>query len=446
METKDNRGGWKDILKGAEAVPSDFVWEGIEANLDRFEVGKLRRAVVFHRWLAAAGVTLALLSTGMAWWWAGTHQQPVTTILANTSDVKPETENQIQSNQAAQHASPEIPKRTFFSSNSLRDNKRNDHSAAVSGAHGSSQHRVTFMPASQQWTTDASVFKTQTNASTIYPAPQQQETSSVLPEEAPLLIDLALTETKSEKSKLKQEERFWTSVGFSAGTFNNATPNGTAQAASALQSLDAGKTVASESNSSGHAYTVNVGVGTRISKRVVLLGGISYVSQQSDYTATSVISDFSEQTLMPASINAFEKKAEGNTTSAILSSTPYTVNNNIQLISFPMQAGYMLFDKRFSLQVNSGFSTDLFLQNTITPQAENLQKTTQGRGDDSPYRPVNFSGLIGTEVSYRFTDNYRIALSPGLRYPINSIYKSDLGIESSPLTFDMAVRFRYIFK
>jgi hypothetical protein len=95
--------------------------------------------------------------------------------------------------------------------------------------------------------------------------------------------------------------------------------------------------------------------------------------------------------------------------------------------------------------MNAGLSTDLFLQNTITPEGGSLDKTTQGNGDDSPYRTLNFSGLMGTEVSYRFGQRYRLSINPGFRYPLNSVYKSDIGVESTPLTFDVGLRFRYIF-
>jgi hypothetical protein len=53
---------------------------------------------------------------------------------------------------------------------------------------------------------------------------------------------------------------------------------------------------------------------------------------------------------------------------------------------------------------------------------------------------------MGTEFSYRLGQRYRVALNPALRYPINSVYKSDVGIDSTPITFDIGLRFRYIFK
>jgi hypothetical protein len=155
--------------------------------------------------------------------------------------------------------------------------------------------------------------------------------------------------------------------------------------------------------------------------------------------------NYQQQRFRAASTNEMLNFDAQEVNTKIVYTAPYDVNNNMRYLSIPMQAGYLLVNKTFGLQLNAGVATDLFLQNTVTADSDQLDKATQPGGSDSPYRAVNLSGLFGTEVSYRFGEHYRVSLNPGIRYPFNSIYKSDLGLESTPLTFDVGLRFRYIF-
>ncbi|HYC86220.1 MAG TPA: hypothetical protein VEB86_13400, partial [Chryseosolibacter sp.] len=152
-------------------------------------------------------------------------------------------------------------------------------------------------------------------------------------------------------------------------------------------------------------------------------------------------------TFRPLSLNEFAKLANiAEQDNRFVTTAPYTVNNNVSYVSVPLQAGYVLLNRKFGIQLNGGLATDLFIKNRKTADGGELEEIEQGRGKDSPYRPLNFSGLLGTEVTYRVGDRYRIAVNPGLRYPLKSVYKSEVGIESVPVIFDLGVRFRYIFR
>ncbi|SKC59613.1 outer membrane beta-barrel protein [Ohtaekwangia koreensis] len=274
--------------------------------------------------------------------------------------------------------------------------------------------------------------------------PADFDATKLAPQEDPLMVMLARLD-QQEKNVLEEQkkeeknntEKLWTSVGFAAGSFN--TVNSTVSPSSA-QSFAANSAATQQAKASGSAYTVGISLGTRISKRWVVQGGVNYMTQASDYTANAVgTSDFTN--FSAPNVNSMMSEAD----SKIVSTAPYTINNNVQFVSIPLQAGYLVVNKRFGVQLNGGISTDMFLQNTLTPESDNVSKTTQGSGADSPYRSLNFSGLVGTEFSYKFGQHYRLSLNPGLRYPFNSIYKSDQPITAMPLTFDVGLRFRYIF-
>ncbi|HEY9045261.1 MAG TPA: outer membrane beta-barrel protein [Ohtaekwangia sp.] len=245
----------------------------------------------------------------------------------------------------------------------------------------------------------------------------------------------AVAANKDEQSPLS--EKLWTSVGFAAGSFNTVNSSVSTPPS---QSFSANNVAGQQAKASGSAYTVGVSMGTRLSERWVVQGGVNYMSQASDYTTNAAsTSDFSS--FAPQSVNSALSTADAR----VVSTAPYSVNNNMQFISVPVQAGYLIVNKKFGVQLNGGIATDMFLQNTLTPEGGGISKTTQSSGADSPYRTLNFSGLVGTELSYKFGQHYRLALNPGLRYPFNSIYKSNQPIAAMPLTFDVGLRFRYIF-
>jgi len=260
---------------------------------------------------------------------------------------------------------------------------------------------------------------------------------------------LAQAEWKEKEKKKSTHEKLWTSVGFSTGAYSGSNSSAVSAAAfdasaMGLQNYSASSSLSNEATASGVVYSVGMNVGTRLSSRWVLQGGLNYMQQSYAYTSDALMtSDFENY----STVNTAEitKMADGNGSARIVRSSPYNVDNSLKFLSFPVQAGYVLLNRSFAIQMNGGISTDLFLQGTATPEGEAVAGNVASTNEDSRYRPVNFSGLMGTEFSYRFADHYRIALTPGIRYPFNSIFNSEEGLEVRPLTFDVGLRFRYIF-
>src|SRR5690606_25999219 len=120
------------------------------------------------------------------------------------------------------------------------------------------------------------------------------------------------TREDRKKNEDLMHESLWTSVGFAAGSFNTiqapSASSGSSLAAAAL----AGPIVENEAKASGYAYSMGLNVGTRISERWVLQGGVNYLTQSSDYTANSVVADgpgfafnsMSNERYKPATSNA----------------------------------------------------------------------------------------------------------------------------------------------
>src|SRR5690606_16111050 len=262
-----------------------------------------------------------------------------------------------------------------------------------------------------------------------------------------LLASIEMEERASREKNKFDDEKVWTSVGFSTGTFSNPNPGGSSPVMNTMSTnlklSPANTTLANETQASGVSYSVGVNVGGKIAPRWVLQGGINYMTQNAAFTSDAVVTE-DYQNFKAAYSAEINKLSDAS--GRVVPTAPYSVTNNMEYLSIPMQAGYILINRSFGLQINGGVSTDLFIQNTLEPQSGSLDKVTNGRGSDSPYRPVNFSGLVGTEFSYRFSDHYRLSVNPGIRYPFSSIYKSDVGLSVTPVTFDVGIRFKYIFQ
>jgi hypothetical protein len=314
---------------------------------------------------------------------------------------------------------------------------------------------VDINPFSRYYTANHGEFGAVNNASTLasnggvkklpsrVEKPVDFDATKLAPQVDPLMLMLARLDEegkgRSEEQKKDESnnaEKLWTSVGFAAGSFNTVNSN-----ASTSQSFAMNNVANQQAKASGSSYTVGLSMGTRLSKRWIVQGGVNYMTQSSDYTSNAVDASADFENFSAPAVNSIMSEAD----SRIVPTAPYTINSSLRYVSIPLQAGYMIVNKRFGVQLNGGVSTDMFLQNTLTPETDNVSKTTQGSGEDSPYRTFNFSGLVGTEFSYKFGQHYRLALNPGIRYPFSSIYKSDQPITAMPLTFDVGLRFRYIF-
>lgn len=304
----------------------------------------------------------------------------------------------------------------------------------------------------------------------LSPLVKTEKVKLVLPEKEavdPLALMMArLQERENElmreedphtKKKEKQvlHEKVWTSLGLAAGMFNT---NNSVKSSSTGSSL-AKTTAESQSKAPGNTYSLGLALGTKVSNRWVVQGGLTYLTQVSNYATISAIGSPDLQSFRVGTINdlntststsdnslsAIGNSDNGTTKKKAVRIAQYNVNNQVQFVSVPLQAGYLAINRKISVLINAGVSTDLFIKNTMAPENDDVKKATQTIGGESDYQPVNFNGLLNTELSYKLGSHYRLALNPGIRYPFSSIYRSETGITATPLTMDIAMRFRYIF-
>jgi hypothetical protein len=194
----------------------------------------------------------------------------------------------------------------------------------------------------------------------------------------------------------------------------------------------------SKPSSTGAAYSMGVTVGKKISDRWVLQTGINYMNQMLSYTSN--FATYTSSNELKASVADY---ADRN--SAVTVTQPYRINSSMEYVSVPLQAGYLIVDRKIGLQLNAGIASDIFLRNTLQDQSGQAAKYSEGSGESSPYRTFNWAGLASTELSYKIGDHYRISLMPGMRYSFQPSLKSSTAI-TTPFVLDIGFRFKYIFK
>lgn len=227
-----------------------------------------------------------------------------------------------------------------------------------------------------------------------------------------------------ERNKKFEHEKLWASVTAASGAYAESlgasynSPAALRIYTNAVAQYAPSATVTNAVASTGPVPTVgksfSYGVigGVRLAERWVLQTGVQYLNQTMG-SATSQYANYGSGSLI--STNEF--------------------------VSVPLQAGYLLINRKIGWQLNPGVSTDFFVRNTLSNQQ---QSVSQGAGVDSPYRSVNFAGLMSSEFSYKLGKNYRLSVVPGVRYAINPALKSTA--TGGAIAWDLGFRFRYIFK
>ncbi len=488
MEREKFEDSWKEIFEKAEVSPSENVWTNIELELEKQKGGQLKRRLMFYQMLAAASVVFAMALGSIAFFYGFQHQYSGNNIsLQNSTELTPSAKNDlkapldlsptpspssdeaIESNPLAQTSvtsdiitPTDKPKfsngvNPSISRSAVTSNDKNDLSNSVSNFTPDQSSGVAASSKDPRSFPELPMEIDDTNLSAFYHPEKIELEIPAMKEVDPVMAMLAKLEMREKEvsgEKNKKEEKsesLWTSIGFAAGSYNTVrSGGGTTTQASSASTMQASSQIADqEANASGFSYSMGVNVGTRLAERWVLQGGVNYLTQSSDYTSSNAVVSQDFQSFKPASTNELVKAENQGVNDKIIYTAPYNINNSMRYLSIPMQAGYLLVNKTFGFQLNAGVATDLFLQNTVKADGDKVggkvDNTTQSSGSDSPYRSVNLSGLFGTEFSYRFGPHYRVALNPGIRYPFNTIYKSNLGVQASPFTFDVGLRFRYIF-
>lgn len=438
MERQKFEENWKSAFDGAETTPPDRVWSSIELDLAGQESAAMKKRVVFYQRLAAAFLLFSL-GTGIYAFYPRTEQQ---NIVQQNIEPQKELKNDKGTNGVAK--STEIVKdpvvsdvRPSVQTDFVKEKEEQPLIALEVTA------PVVIEDEQQPIVADISEEENKEETRGETKAETKEEKKETLAVVSPLLQDTnEPDEIVQPKRKRTRENNLWLALGAAAGNYAPNTPS--AITSSGQNQFLAGPSIQAASQPTeakvGTAYSFGMAVGKKFG-RIVVQTGVNLGKQQVNYS-----SSYDARTASNSAKAASSDYLAAESNSAQLSVTnPYTVNSSMEIVSIPVQAGYMIIDRRLGWQFNAGVSPDFFIRNILVDESGQRERFTQSAGSASPYRSVNWSGLLNTELSYRIGSHYRLSLVPGVRYSFNSILKEPTD-NGRPVIFDVGFRFRYLFE
>jgi hypothetical protein len=483
--------GWKDAFADAEASPSENVWNNIDLQLSHAESGDMKRRVVFYQRLAAASVifALALGSMGVWYWTKDGGKEMASTETVDKNNGVTDKENTIKENDAT-----ELNERTLesqvadkgavkggeaikLSEESLENQivnskEKNTASADYTKGKETTNHKneteslrgarnqinnpidqsnqvaivqkpddVNYLGDNLKEKSNEPAWRNIALASNSLPEAEAKPKGKPVEEiEALKKSSRTMIAKEDTKKKRSEDENWWASVGGSAGSYNTQA-NGVSSGSQAFQNPSiASMNAAPISNraSVGTSFSFGMTFGKKVAQRWVVLSGVNYLSQSIGYNSNIAVVDANNQAKAYAADFA-------SPTANVTSTSPYSINSVSEFVSIPLQTGYLIVDRKIGVQLNTGIATDFFIKNTLTDESGKFSSYSESAGNNSYYRTLNWTGLVGTEFSYKVAKHYRVSLVPGLRYSFNSVFKSSAGSTLNPMVWDVGFRFRYIF-
>lgn len=279
----------------------------------------------------------------------------------------------------------------------------------------------------------------------------------------PGIMPLMPEEDKEEESYSK----LFAGVSFSSGVFDpNFSEGNTETAGSSMMSNlpivsakgdETGKIVSpfltdrykelansNERAEPAFSYAYGINVGKRLSKRWVIQGGVKYGKYSSNTSTSAYVQDPDNNKLYPLHLVAnAESTYQANR--RITTTRDYKLKNNFEFISIPLEAGYILVDRKIDVLVSAGVGTRIFLKNNLEDQSNLFEDVEVTPGADSPYKDLFFNGLFGAEISYQFGGHYTISLAPSYSLALSSFTKSETVFTSNPKSLSMSLGLRYFF-
>lgn len=470
---------WKSAFSGEEVTPPSSIWNEIDHSLTQTQLSSLQKKTALYKWTAAAAVVFALSLSAIA---LSFNYQEIATWLGidpsgQSQEAVAQLEEENESPNAGNYAGFSILRSDFVT-------EPPNNKPEVNETQVLAQSRVNATVTAETRIFPRSTYPSQERvdqrnlAENHFGLNRYEDRNFTLsnpniPRSHPIILKgktadgllavigpdpesfgvngVVVFEVKRPILNAESKTRFWSGVDIASGYFNPNYGPGTYITPQDILTKDVGSREPipelSENIRGGVSYSVGINFGMDLKDRWSLEVGALY-SLLGARTFTNLILEsdgFNNAVAYSSEIAGLESVAnlvESELTK--LSVDDIQINNTFQFISFPVQAGYKLLDKRFNVTLNAGLAANLYLGNRLRGQ-QNFSSFELEPGRRSPYRSLTLAAVTGFEIGYWIHRRVNLSFEPTYQKNLQSLTKNDAGFVANPSGVGVQVGFKYDF-
>lgn len=463
---------WKKAFLDAEMNPSDDVWTRIDAALANQEAARYKKKAFYYKIAAAASILLAL--TAGLW----TFRQ------SQTGD------REIVQQESGKSAPVVAPDNALEERMQVLPGKTDDKPAKEddSFAGGGSNSYAFLVPAEAEEESEDEISaayvpdrvgENTTADSYAVLAPAMKSgiaflDADISPQKGYIQRALDPAVLFAVLPKEESDDAFWAGLALAGGSFDPDFSGGWSREKSSISKEFANLNFMAPASSSRYngwynslydnvalanelnnpelltpsikeskpeiSYSFGVNIGGKLGKRWAYQSGAYYAKNATSSSTSAVFVNNAEDKAYPVHVSNFMNKDRVYTVNYL---SDVALNNTFEFISVPVKAGYILYDRKMSITLFSGISSDIFLSNRIDDGDKGLETVTVSPGPDSPYRGVWFNGLISLEIKYNPAGRYSAFIEPAYKVSLNSLTRPGYPYTSYPKTFSVGAGVKY---
>lgn len=497
METSDKGRGqfeeaWKKALDDGSVPPSEGLWDRLDSQLSHSHVFAYKKQVSILKYVAAAAVVLAILSTSAAiYLWQASGDSITANNISSEEVASTEGERTIEElgEDNAVSAASENLKNTDFNNSkennqviatSPDQNNQNigregeeladqsqtsnlsyavsDGAPSGSGFFRANLYNEEGMPDDANEARSASdrdYLAARHIASIKLPA---DPAVAVKPKPANTEIDLpSYWVTKPyTASRATGKAKSWAGLNMGMGSFttnsqgsidpvtanfSERTDQVVGMAPPIAGFIEDPEVVEPTENLErpGYGFSFGINAAMPVWRNFYLISGFQF----SQMVANGRSESFAQDATTGVNTIIFNNTSYAGDDVFIRNTDPYDIQNTFEFVSIPVILGYRLERGKFNASLIGGVSADFLLKNTISGRNVDYQPVTIRSGEGSPYRNVNLTTILGTEFAYKIGKKYAIAVEPAYRFSMGSITKENSNFQSFPSSFQLGFRLRY---